>query len=181
MFCPECGIEIPEASRFCMHCGFSITAADSKSTPPKSSQINSAPATAIGSVELYMEGNASIKRSWTGTWITKNVAVWFCLFDSQNRQTTATGSLVVIVSFQEEPWGAEYLAKAKRKSRIIYEDKFSAKDFYVSKSDNLGCIYRPTNRVSANNKDRLFAHLWVTLEDGTCLYKHTAYPTYWES
>ena len=147
MYCPECGKEVADVSKFCMHCGFSLTGADSKPPPQKSLAINSEPPTSIGQVELYMEGNSSIKRSWTGTWITRDVAVWFSLFDSCNRQTTASGSLLVIVSFQEEPWGAEYLAKAIRKSRIVYEDNFSADDFFVSSSDNLG-------------NDRLYAQIW---------------------
>ncbi len=93
MFCTACGLAVPDASRFCNHCGTSMTGALAQ--PPSPSRP-SGPPVMFGEIGVRPHGQA-VRDSPHDDKINSGFRVWIEMVDAHGVACSATGSRALAV------------------------------------------------------------------------------------
>lgn len=153
MYCPNCGKQIAEESRFCMWCGKAMPGTEPEPPTPEKKVFNTNPAVQM-KLECWPIGNIEIDQRHHDL-VGRGIRLWVTLLDSSGSQTTSEGVYTFIISnYGSEPIrivaGRERYYKLKDPKNIT---SLSEKDIAAIKGRDAGRYFTgDVGFISANNK-----------------------------
>ena len=127
MFCLECGQEIPDHSKYCLHCGVAVSAAQSaaNTTPTVTLErplyVSNAELSLIGPVERK-PGKGFLASEQIGRWLSFKIS----LANERGDLHRASGWIVLIINpFTKLPKMEKALNDASVQERLTFFGKFA--------------------------------------------------------
>ena len=164
MFCPSCGKQIPEDSRFCLYCGTST------SSPPRTTvSFSEDPPQYITSVGWVTDVPTEKKLGK----ILHGFRYWFVLLDGNNKPTIANGNILVRLSkwintiYFGDAWSTVW-----EKSIQLGKSDFTKIEGLRAFPNGVVGFIQNVRQAVLNDKDVLSARLeiWFTTPEGRKLY-----------
>lgn len=158
MYCPNCGKQIANESRFCMWCGKAMPGTEPEPLAPEKKVFNTNPAVQM-KLDCFPIGNIEIDHR---NGIGRGIRLWITLLDSSGSQTTSEGVFTFIISDYNN-YGNKIITIRTGRFDILKNPKnitsLSEKDIAAIKGTDKRKVSRARNYftenvkfISANNK-----------------------------